>query len=135
MYFLADCNHTTASILPGFKRVRAMHKAPLSNFLGTRYRLTWLDLGLIRADNVLLLLIIALLDRHCCLVGLELSHEITLCETLDDFCIGDELKDTTRMNEEVANLIRPHPEQYFWVHKRFKTRPPEEQGAGLKFYQ
>ena len=63
------------------------------------------------------------------------GYEITLCQTLDDFPIGDELKDTARMNVEVAKLIRPHPEQYFWVHKRFKTRPPEEQDAGLKFYQ
>lgn len=63
------------------------------------------------------------------------GYEVSLGKPLENFPLGDEIEDTARMNEEVANLIRPHPEQYFWVHKRFKTRPPEEQAAGLKFYQ
>ncbi|HRE15836.1 MAG TPA: lipid A biosynthesis acyltransferase, partial [Rhodocyclaceae bacterium] len=28
-----------------------------------------------------------------------------------------------RMNAWVESLIRTMPEQYFWVHRRFKTRP------------
>ena len=27
----------------------------------------------------------------------------------------------------VENMIRLYPEQWFWMHKRWKTRPPEEQ--------
>ncbi|MBI4753851.1 MAG: lipid A biosynthesis acyltransferase [Betaproteobacteria bacterium] len=34
--------------------------------------------------------------------------------------------DTRRMNEFVEEQVRRMPEQYFWVHKRFKTRPPGE---------
>jgi KDO2-lipid IV(A) lauroyltransferase len=30
------------------------------------------------------------------------------------------------MNREIEHGIREMPEQYFWVHKRFKTRPPGE---------
>lgn len=63
------------------------------------------------------------------------GYEVTLGAPLDNFPSGDERFDTARMNEEVANLIRPHPEQYFWVHKRFKTRPPEESETTVKFYQ
>ncbi len=31
--------------------------------------------------------------------------------------------DTLRMNQELEGYIRSMPEQYYWVHKRFKTRP------------
>ncbi len=34
--------------------------------------------------------------------------------------------DTRRMNAFVENEVRQMPEQYLWVHKRFKTRPPGE---------
>lgn len=64
-----------------------------------------------------------------------MGYEVTLGKPLENFPTGDDVADTTRMNHEVAELIRPHPEQYFWVHKRFKTRPPEEAAQGLKFYQ
>jgi KDO2-lipid IV(A) lauroyltransferase len=28
------------------------------------------------------------------------------------------------MNRVVEELVLTMPEQYYWVHKRFKTRPP-----------
>lgn len=34
--------------------------------------------------------------------------------------------DTRRMNAFIEDEIRHMPEQYFWLHKRFKTRPPGE---------
>lgn len=37
---------------------------------------------------------------------------------------GDALADTTLMNQRLEALIAQAPEQYFWVHKRFKSRPP-----------
>jgi len=30
------------------------------------------------------------------------------------------------MNAFLEERIREMPDQYFWVHKRFKTRPPGE---------
>jgi len=32
--------------------------------------------------------------------------------------------DTRRMNATIEAWVRQMPEQYFWLHKRFKTRPP-----------
>jgi KDO2-lipid IV(A) lauroyltransferase len=64
-----------------------------------------------------------------------LGYEVVLGEALTGFPTGDEVQDTTIMNEAVADLIRPNPEQYFWVHKRFKTRPPSELKQGVKFYK
>lgn len=63
------------------------------------------------------------------------GYDVILGEPLIDFPSGDEIIDTTRMNQAVAALIRPNPEQYFWVHKRFKTRPPAEKIQGVKFYK
>jgi KDO2-lipid IV(A) lauroyltransferase len=40
----------------------------------------------------------------------------------------DPVADTARMNRELEGYIRAMPEQYYWVHKRFKTRPPGEAG-------
>ena len=34
--------------------------------------------------------------------------------------------DTLRMNAYIESEVRRLPEQYFWLHKRFKTRPPGE---------
>ena len=30
------------------------------------------------------------------------------------------------MNAFIEERVREMPEQYYWVHKRFKTRPPGE---------
>jgi len=45
-----------------------------------------------------------------------------------DFPSEDTLADTARMNRELQALIDTMPEQYYWVHKRFKTRPEGEPG-------
>lgn len=44
----------------------------------------------------------------------------------DDWPGDDALADTARMNKWIESEIRRNPEQYLWVHKRFKTRPPGE---------
>lgn len=43
-----------------------------------------------------------------------------------DFPTEDVVADTARMNRELEAAIRTMPEQYYWVHKRFKTRPEGE---------
>ena len=35
-------------------------------------------------------------------------------------------EDARRINEFVEDCILPHPEQYWWFHRRFKSRPPAE---------
>ncbi|MBN3859090.1 lipid A biosynthesis lauroyl acyltransferase [Neisseriaceae bacterium PsAf] len=36
------------------------------------------------------------------------------------------LEDTKEVNLLIENVVREYPEQYFWLHKRFKTRPDNE---------
>ena len=54
------------------------------------------------------------------------GYEVAFHPPLADFPTVDALADTTRMNNEIERAVRMHPEQYFWLHKRFKTRPPGE---------
>ena len=45
---------------------------------------------------------------------------------LDDFPSGDDAKDATEINAQLEKFIRINPDQYMWIHKRFKTRPEGE---------
>lgn len=44
---------------------------------------------------------------------------------LEHFPSGDDLTDARHINELLEQEIRKHPEQYLWVHRRFKTRPDD----------
>jgi KDO2-lipid IV(A) lauroyltransferase len=44
----------------------------------------------------------------------------------DNFPTGDLVADTRRMNEYIERRVLEIPEQYLWMHKRFKTRPAGE---------
>ncbi len=54
------------------------------------------------------------------------GYEIIFRAPLDGFPSGDVLADTTRVNREIEACVREVPAQYFWLHKRFKTRPAGE---------
>jgi KDO2-lipid IV(A) lauroyltransferase len=43
-----------------------------------------------------------------------------------DFPTDDVQADTRRMNAYIERVVLEMPEQYLWMHKRFKTRPPGE---------
>jgi KDO2-lipid IV(A) lauroyltransferase len=43
-----------------------------------------------------------------------------------DFPSGDTNADLRRLNAFVEQEVLKMPEQYFWLHRRFKTRPPGE---------
>jgi KDO2-lipid IV(A) lauroyltransferase len=58
------------------------------------------------------------------------GYEVIFQAPLENFPTQDAVADTTRMNQIIENAVREMPEQYFWSHRRFKTRP---QGEGA-FY-
>lgn len=51
------------------------------------------------------------------------GYAIRLGEPLADFPSNDAVADTARVNVAIEAMVRTAPEQYFWLHKRFKTRP------------
>lgn len=53
-------------------------------------------------------------------------YRIEISAPLENFPSGDDLADTTRINQLIEQAIRKQPDQYLWVHRRFKTRPEGE---------
>jgi KDO2-lipid IV(A) lauroyltransferase len=52
------------------------------------------------------------------------GYTLRLEAPLADFPTGDVVADTARINAQIERMVREAPEQYLWVHKRFKSRPP-----------
>ncbi|MEO6927205.1 MAG: LpxL/LpxP family Kdo(2)-lipid IV(A) lauroyl/palmitoleoyl acyltransferase [Rhodanobacter sp.] len=52
------------------------------------------------------------------------GYVLRLAPPLQNFPSHDVLHDTARVNLCIEQMAREAPEQYLWVHKRFKTRPP-----------
>jgi len=53
----------------------------------------------------------------------DFGYEVTLHPAWDGFPTADVQADTEWMNRQLQAMIDTMPEQYYWVHKRFKTRP------------
>ena len=54
------------------------------------------------------------------------GYRVRFLDPWTDFPTGDPVADAARMNEWIGSEVRRNPAQYYWVHKRFKTRPPGE---------
>ncbi len=53
-------------------------------------------------------------------------YRLSIKPALEDFPSTDVVKDTLRVNHAIESLVQEAPEQYLWMHKRFKTRPKGE---------
>lgn len=51
------------------------------------------------------------------------GYEVKFSPAWENFPTDDVLADTALMNKKLEDYIKDQPAQYFWVHKRFKTRP------------
>lgn len=54
------------------------------------------------------------------------GYVLTFYPAWENYPSGDDIADARRMNEFIEQRVLEMPEQYFWVHKRFKTRPEGE---------
>ncbi len=52
------------------------------------------------------------------------GYEVRVMPAWRDVPSGDLEADTALMNRRLQDYIDTMPEQYYWVHKRFKSRPP-----------
>jgi len=57
------------------------------------------------------------------------GYEVQVMPAWPGFPSNDQVADTARMNEHLQSYIDTMPDQYFWVHKRFKVRPPGVAGV------
>jgi Kdo2-lipid IVA lauroyltransferase/acyltransferase len=58
------------------------------------------------------------------------GYLIRVLHPWENYPTQDVRADTMHMNAMIEKCVAEMPEQYYWVHKRFKTRPPGEE----KFY-
>jgi Kdo2-lipid IVA lauroyltransferase/acyltransferase len=54
------------------------------------------------------------------------GYEVKVLPAWAGFPSDDIAADTARMNRQLQEYIDAMPDQYYWVHKRFKSRPPGE---------
>ena len=54
------------------------------------------------------------------------GYEARFYPAWDDFPTDNPEADARRLNAFIEERVVEMPDQYFWVHKRFKTRPPGE---------
>jgi len=54
------------------------------------------------------------------------GYVLTFHPAWENFPTADVEADTRRMNAFIEERVLEMPEQYYWLHKRFKTRPPDE---------
>ena len=52
-------------------------------------------------------------------------YTISIGKAFEDFPTGDDVADAQRVNDWLEQEIRQSPEQYLWIHRRFKTQPDE----------
>ena len=55
------------------------------------------------------------------------GYIVSISEPVKDYPTGNDRADATRINELLESEIRKYPEQYMWLHRRFKTRPEGEE--------
>ena len=51
------------------------------------------------------------------------GYRVTVHPPLEGFPVGDDVTDAETVNRHVERFVGQQPDQYMWVHRRFKTRP------------
>jgi KDO2-lipid IV(A) lauroyltransferase len=54
------------------------------------------------------------------------TYDVYFLPELENFPTDDPVADLTRVNKIIEEQVRKAPEQYWWIHRRFKTRPDGE---------
>jgi Kdo2-lipid IVA lauroyltransferase/acyltransferase len=63
-------------------------------------------------------------DERCRKYRLCLEPAVELARTADEE--ADVVENTQRFTRVIEDFVRAHPDQWLWVHRRWKTRPPGE---------
>lgn len=54
------------------------------------------------------------------------GYQVEIGQALEGIPSTDVVADTAQINAWIESVVRTMPEQYYWVHRRFKKRPPGE---------
>ncbi|MFC3681321.1 LpxL/LpxP family acyltransferase [Bacterioplanoides pacificum] len=55
------------------------------------------------------------------------KYAIHVSPILENFQDDDDVTAATRLNAQLEQFVRLHPEQYLWLHRRFRSRPEGEE--------
>ena len=56
-----------------------------------------------------------------------MNTSIHFSPILENLADDDEVTAATRLNKQLEEFVRIHPEQYLWMHRRFRSRPEGEE--------
>ena len=51
------------------------------------------------------------------------GYDLILEPALDNYPVGNLKADTQQINDIIEGWVRENPEQYLWIHRRFRSRP------------
>ena len=54
------------------------------------------------------------------------GYVLTILPALEDFPVDDDVANATRINSIIETQIKKAPEQYLWLHRRFKSRQSDD---------
>ncbi|WP_420807253.1 LpxL/LpxP family Kdo(2)-lipid IV(A) lauroyl/palmitoleoyl acyltransferase [Alteromonas facilis] len=54
------------------------------------------------------------------------GYTVKFYPPMPDFADKEDVEALTDLNKQIENIVREQPESYLWMHKRFKTRPHED---------
>ena len=78
--------------------------------------------GLSRVARIARAVVVAAGDAPACRAAR--GYVVRFYPAWTDFPTGNDEADARRMNAFIEERVLEMPEQYHWLHKRFKTRPP-----------
>jgi len=120
-------HHAPIGLIRGLKRGHAMWYAPDQDFGGKDT--VFVPLFGVAATALTAPARIARMARvpvmPCCIErkpGAR-GYALTIGPALPGFPSGDDERDALAINRATEDLIRQNPEQYLWIHKRYKRRP------------
>lgn len=120
-------HHSPIGLIKGLKRGHAMWYAPDQDFGGKDT--VFVPLFGVEATALTAPARISAMAgvpvMPCSIQRLERAkgYRLTIGAPLDSFPSGDDLSDALKINQATERLIRQNPEQYLWIHKRYKRRP------------
>jgi KDO2-lipid IV(A) lauroyltransferase len=120
-------HHSPIGLIKGLKRGHAMWYAPDQDFGGKDT--VFVPLFGLEASALTAPARIAGIAKvpvmPCCIERKPKGrgYRLTIDAPLADFPSGDDRRDALAINRAIEQLILRNPEQYLWIHKRYKRRP------------
>ncbi len=142
--FIATCREATGATMIGHRKaalpvIRALHKKGIVAFLvdhntlaaEARFLPFLGEIAAVNAGPALLALRAKAMVWPVCLAREGKNYVFLQRQPLDTATLTGNIEENIRTVAEfytraVESFIREYPEQWFWMHERWKTRPPSE---------